>query len=94
MVLKSIAPKWKEVMMELGTSNDQLLSMMESSSDPIIQLNKGLTRWLMQTTPKPTLEALAGALSRKAVGEKEKATEIVKGKQYYLCSNSIVWNLV
>ena len=92
MQLKSIAPKWKEVVIELSPSNDQLLSMMGSSSDPVVQLNRGLNRWLMQTTPAPTLGALARALSSKAVGEREKATEIVKGKQYYLCSNSIVWN--
>ena len=82
-ILRSVAPKWKEVVMELGASNNRVLSMMEKSSDPTVLLNMGLSGWLGQTSQKPTLVALARALRSKALGETEKASEIVKGKQCY-----------
>ena len=70
--------------MELGASNDRVLSMMEKSDDPIVLLNVGLSRWFEQTSRRPTLVALATALRSKAVGETEKASDIVKGKQFVL----------
>ena len=82
-ILRSIAPKWKEVLIELGTSNDQVLSAMDSSTHPPVRLRMGLSRWLGQTSPRPTVGALARALRSKAVGEIEKASEIMKGKHCY-----------
>lgn len=82
-ILRSIAPKWKEILIELGISNDQVLAAMDSSTSPIVRLRMGMSGWLGQISPRPTLVSLAVALRSKAVGETEKASEMLKGKHCY-----------
>ena len=86
----SITLKWKEIMLELSDSNKEVLAIMEGAVSPYSRLNKGITRWLHQTSPTPTLRALARALRSNTVKESGVASDIMKGKQcvkLIICSN-------
>ena len=82
-LLRSIAPKWKEILMKLGVPDDQILSIDNQTSDDTIRLNMGLSKWLNQSSPVATLPGLAAALTSHEVGETDVA---LKGKfrRYYL----------
>ena len=77
-LLRPIAKKWKGLLHNLGVQNDHIMSMMDQSRDPAVLLRIGLIKCLKQTTC--TLAGLAAALSSLEVGEKDIASEIVKGK--------------
>ena len=85
-LLRSIAPKWKEILMKLRVQDDQILSIENQTSDDAIRLNTGLSKWLNQSSPMVTLPGLTAALTSPEVGETDVASEIIKGKfrRYYL----------
>lgn len=66
--------------MKLGVQNDHIMAMMEGSSDEKVLLNRGMSKWLQQVSPAVTLAALVAALNSPEVGEREVASQIVKGK--------------
>lgn len=69
-------------MTTLGVPNDYTLAVMEKSSDVVLLLNMGISKWLHQASSGVTLAALARALSGSELGEEELASEIVKGTFY------------
>ena len=79
-VLRQIAPKWKEILMKLGMHNDQIMSIVGQTTDHTVLLNMGISSWLQQASPAVTLSTLTAALSSLEVGEKQVASEIIKGK--------------
>ena len=79
-VLRQIAPKWMEILIKLGMQNDQIMCMIGQTTDHTILLDMGISSWLQQASPAVTLSTLAAALSSLEVGEKQVASEIIKGK--------------
>ena len=79
--LRSITKKWKELVLELSHSNEEVITIVEGAVTTYSRMNKGITRWLQKTSPTPTLKALVRALSSKAVKEAGVASNIMKGKQ-------------
>ena len=80
-ILRSITTKWKELVLELSHSNEEVITIVGGATGPYSRMNKGITRWLQKTYPIPTLKALVRALSSKAVKEAGVASDIMKGKQ-------------
>ena len=79
--LRSITTKWKELLLALTHSNEEIIAIIEGFITPYTRMNEGITRWLQQTSLKPTLKALATALRSKSVKEAGVASDIMKGKQ-------------
>ena len=91
--MSTVTLKWKEIMLELIKSNKEVHTILDSAAGPYSKLNKGITEWLHQTSPKPTLRALDTALRSKAVKEAGVASDIMKGKQcvkLIICSNLLL----
>ena len=79
-LLRQTVPKWKEILMNVGITNDHILSIRDQAKDEVGVLNMGIGKWLGQESPGVTLVNLAAALSSPEVGEEALASEIVKGK--------------
>jgi hypothetical protein len=79
-LLKRAAPKWKQILMEIGMPNDYITTLATCRRDEVILLDMGVSNWLRQQAPQgATLADLVKALCSPEVSVGDVATDIVMG---------------
>ena len=69
----SAHPKWKDIGIELRVPTYTLEGIAQNYEDVSDRFREMLVAWLKLVNPKPTWEALVGALRQPAVGEEQLA---------------------